>query len=69
MSPYSSVFGNKTFITIFIALQSLSKDLKETIIDRIFDSILIEDFLHDYEIVSLDDNNWEYDIEGHFDNY
>ena len=69
MSPYSSVFGNKTFITIFIALQSLSKDLKETIIDRIFDSILMEDFLHDYETVSLDDNNWEYDIEGHFDNY
>lgn len=69
MSPYSFVFGNKTLITIFIALQSLSTDLKETIIDRIFDSILMEDFLHDYETVSLDDNNWDYDIEGYFDNY
>ena len=69
MSPYCYEFGNKTLITIFVALQSLNTDLKETIIDRIFDSILMEDFLHDYETISLDDNSWEYDIEGYFDNY
>ena len=69
MSPYCYEIGTKTLITIFKILQPLNSDLKEIIIDKIFYSLIMEDFIHDYETISLNDDNWEYDIEGHFDNY
>lgn len=69
MSPYCFEFGTKALITIFKILEPLNSDLKEIIIDKIFYSLIMEDFIHDYETVSLNDDNWGYDIEGYFDNH
>ena len=57
MSPYCFEFGTKALITIFKILEPLNSDIKEIIIDKIFYSLIMEDFIHDYETVSLNDDN------------
>lgn len=68
INPFCYLIGDKALISILKILEPLNYDLREIIITKIFYDIIREDDIPE-DNISLNDNIWEYDIEGHFDNY
>ena len=70
MCTYEYFFGDKTLITI-LKLLPLNNDLKEEILARIIEDIIMHFFLQGskFSDLSLADDNWELDIEGYLYDY
>ena len=70
MSTYLYFLGDETLITILKVLP-LNNDLKEEILDRIIEDLLMHFLLQgsQFSDLFLADDNWELDIEGYLYDY
>ena len=67
MSTYQYLLGDKILIIILKVLP-LNNDLKEEILDKIIEDLLMDFFVQgsQFSDLSLADDNWELDIEGYW---